>query len=329
MRGLCSCLLLLAAAPAFADGVRVVPLGAPPLEVRVPEDLKELERRSDLLRFGGGGGSVIADIVPAGDLIDLRALRELAAASARRPKTRVVEQALVEINGRPAAKLVTEEGGGSARSLQYLCFIDLDHEARIIYVLPPSRFEVLRRELEKIESPTNRFAKIEHARGLTPDGAIGFPRVPIPARWRVIGSDGKLLELPNPQHADLVYVTVAGAQIVANTAPEGRGEALETSLLPDGPIDGAFVERQLARFRDQFGTVEVLQKRALRLTISDSPAQKLVLAVKDHQSGHPMLELIYFATDELSRNWALRYVLRREHVANWRARFEEIESRVP
>ena len=317
--------LVIAAAPSQAAGVRVVALGAPPLELRVPDDLPEVERSPNKIHFAGPAGSVIAGLGAAGELIDLRALRELAAKAASRPNTRVLEQALVEINGRPALKLVTSIDG-NVRTLQYRCLVDSDHEAWITYVLPMARFDVLRGELEKIESATNRFANAEHARGITPEGRIGFPGVPVPAQWRVIGSDGKLIELPNKKGADPVYMTIAGALIVANPNPGGRGEGLEAYLLPEGRLDAAFVERQLASIRKTLGDIEILERRELRLSISDSAAQKVVVAARAVQDGHPMLHLIYFATDELGRNWAVRYALRREHVAHWRPQLEKIES---
>ena len=156
-----------------AAGVRVVALGAPPLELRIPDDLPEVEHSPNKIRFDGPAGSVIAGLGPAGELIDLRALRELAAKAASRPNTRVLEQALVEINGRPALKLVTSIEG-NVRALQYRCLIDSDHEAWITYVLPMARFDVLRGELEKIESATNRFANADHARGITREGKSVF-----------------------------------------------------------------------------------------------------------------------------------------------------------
>lgn len=91
-------------------------------------------------------------------------------------------------------------------------------------------------------------------------------------------------------------------------------------------MDAAFVERQLASIRKTLGDIDVLERRQLRLSISDSAAQKVVLGSTAVQDGHPMLHLIYFATDELGRNWAVRYTLRREHVAHWRPQLEKIES---
>ncbi len=62
------CVLVMAAAPSRAGGVRVVAFGAPPLELRVPDDLQEVEHSSNKLHFAGPGGSVIAGLGPAGRL---------------------------------------------------------------------------------------------------------------------------------------------------------------------------------------------------------------------------------------------------------------------